>query len=206
MSDGVTRPIEDRDFAEWHGGCRHALVWLIDVDVPAVREAVAYARARLDGLLYPRYDRVPHVTVAFSGLAPEPGATPADILYGADELASDLGRLEALAAEPFTLRIEGWDTFTTSPHLSVVGLDHLLPLHEALTAQRACGADVYVPHVTVGLYGVEVALSEVKARMAGWSAPPIDVDVTELVLARYDTADSLGPLTPIHRITLTHAP
>ena len=110
MSDGVTRPIEDRDFAEWHGGCRHALVWLIDVDVPAVREAVADARARLDGLLYPRYDRVPHVTVAFSGLAPEPGATPADILYGEAELASDLGRLEALAAEPFTLRIEGWDT------------------------------------------------------------------------------------------------
>ena len=206
MSDGVTRPIEDRDFAEWHGGCRHALVWLIDVDVPAVRDAVASARGRLDGLLYPRYDRAPHVTVAFSGLAPEPGATPADILYGADELAADLERLEALAAEPFTLRIDGWDTFTTSPHLSVVGLDHLLPLHEALTAQRACGADVYVPHVTVGLYGVEVALSEVKARMAGWSAPPIDVDVTELVLARYDTADILGPLTPIHRITLMHAP
>ena len=63
-----------------------------------------------------------------------------------------------------------------------------------------------MPHVTVGLYGVEVALSEVKARMAGWSAPPIDVDVTELVLGRYDTADILGPLTPIHRITLMHAP
>ncbi|HMQ66394.1 MAG TPA: hypothetical protein PJ992_08890, partial [Arachnia sp.] len=102
--------------------------------------------------------------------------------------------------------IDGWDTFTTSPHLSVVGLDHLLPLHEALTAQRACGADVYVPHVTVGLYGVEVALSEVEARMAGWSAPPIDVDVAELVLARYDTADILGPLTPVRRLTLEHAP
>ncbi len=205
MSDGVTRPIEDRDFAEWHGGCRHALVWLIDVDVPAVRDAVASARGRLDGLLYPRYDRAPHVTVAFSGLAPEPGAAPADVLYGDDELTADLERLETLATTPFTLRIDGWDTFTTSPHLSVVGLDHLLPLHEALTAQRACGADAYVPHVTVGLYNVTVPLAEVEARMAGWSAPPIDVDVTELVLGRYDTADILGPLTPMHRLALERA-
>ncbi|MBK7822519.1 MAG: 2'-5' RNA ligase family protein [Tessaracoccus sp.] len=198
----VTTPIEDRDFAEWHGGCRHALVWVIDVDVPAVREAVAEARARLGGLLYPRYDRRPHVTVAFCGLAPEHGATPADLLYGDDERAADLRRLDALGPSPFTLRIDGWDTFTTSPHLSVVGIDYLLPLHEALTAYRPSGADIFVPHVTVGLYGAEVALKEVEARMAGWSAPPIDVDVTELVLARYNTADILGPLTEVSRFRL----
>ncbi|MFT3887966.1 MAG: 2'-5' RNA ligase family protein [Arachnia sp.] len=206
MNDQRTLPIEDRDFPEWHGGCPHALVWLVDVDVPAVRAAIADARARLGDLLYPRYARQPHVTLVFAGLAPAEGAAPGDTIYDEEAFRADLGRLMALSPAPFPLRIDGWGTFTTSPHLTVEGHDALLPLHRALTVGRPCGAPSYVPHVTVGLYGVSVPLAEVAARMAGWAGPSLDLEVAELTLARYDAADIAGPLTPVGRLLLGTEP
>ena len=64
---------EDRDFPEWHGGRRHAYVWALEIPAPDLQECLHAARNRLAGLVLPRYERQPHITVAFAGLDAEPG-------------------------------------------------------------------------------------------------------------------------------------
>lgn len=195
---------EDRDFVDWHGGCRHALVWVADVDTPAVRDAVAAMRERLGGLLLPRYLRQPHITVAFGGLAPEPETRPTGVLYPPELIELHSARVAALGVTPFTVRIGGWDTFTTTPYLRAAA-DELRVLHHALIQERPKSADfapVYVTHVTTGHFGVSVPLDEVRRRMDGFSYPDLEVRVDHLTLARYEAADIAGPLTEVARVDL----
>ena len=43
----ITVPSQIRDFAEWHGGCRHALVWALEISSSEVDELLSAARRRL---------------------------------------------------------------------------------------------------------------------------------------------------------------
>ena len=206
LAEPLTLRNERRDFPEWHRGRPHYLLWAIDTDLAAVRARVVAAQRALDGLLLDGYRRQPHITLALCGF-PARGAEPAVDEFDLAWLQARVAALEAARVAPFTLAIGGLESFSSAPFLHVGGaLAALAALRACLHADAPHPQGEYVPHVTVGLYGVEVALSEVEARMAGWSAPPIDVDVAELVLARYDTADILGPLTPVRRLTLEHAP
>ena len=89
-------------------------------------------RAHADVLL-PRYERRPHVTVAYAGLLPTPGATPAEQFYGPDRLARDILTLRRLAVRPFRVQVGGWGSFPMVPYLSAgapaqpVMSDSLLP-------------------------------------------------------------------------------
>lgn len=197
----ITLPCEDRDFPEWHGGCRHALVWVIELPDPRVQASLEEASGLLGDLLLPRYDRQPHVTVAFVGLAPQPGATPAERVYLAADLDADLARLSLLPPGPVGLRLGGWGSFSTVPYLAARA-EGLAPVREALLLGRP--RDIrYTPHVTLGHYRVAVPIEEVARRLAPWRPVELDHEVTELTLARYDTNDVAGPLTPVGRFGLS---
>lgn len=186
---GNTIACRDEDFADWHGGCRRAAVWAIEADTPSVAAAVAALREQWGALLLPRYHRQPHVTVAYCGPVPEPGATPAEEPYGRHRFEADLARLKATRLEPFAVEINGWGTFPMVPFLAA----HALELHRAnavLTAQAG-----YTPHVTAGHYATAVPIAHVEARVAGWEPPTVAaLAVESLALMTYETHDIAGPL------------
>ena len=188
-------PNVDRDFTEWHGGCSRALVWALDVDTPAVRGHVAEAAARLDGLLLARYARQPHVTLAYAGLVPEPGATPSEPPYGDARRRRDVAMLETSGVRPFQLSIGGWGTFPMAPYLDATAV-------EVARLQTVLASPTDHPHVTLGLYAVEVEMAEVEARMAGFSPPPMTLTVDEVALMSYATDDIAGPLTTVGTLSL----
>lgn len=189
---------QDRDFVEWHGGCTTALVWALDVDTPAMRAQVVAARERMGDLLLPRYRRQPHVTIAFAGLVPEPGATPSGRTYPAAALEADLALLRASGLMPMTARVHGWSTFEMAPYLGV-SAPGAARLRELLWGD----ASGYVPHVTTGFYATDTSEAEVAERMAGWDAPTLTFDIDHLTLFSYETADIAGPLTVHGRLNLS---
>lgn len=191
------RANRDRDFTEWHGGCRRALVWAVDADLPEVRDRIDDARSRLDPLLIGRYQRQPHITIAFAGLEPEPGATPAGRLYHRADAAADAKAISDLALPPFSLTVGGWATFPFAPYMEVAGEGPAL-LRETLGSPTRD----YVPHVTIGLYCVAAELADVEHRMAGFSPPPLEVSVDRVHLFAYETADIAGPLTTVGTLDL----
>lgn len=184
----MTIACEDRDFPEWHGGAPHAYLWGVRAPVD-----LAPAHAALSGYLLPRYDRDPHVTVAFCGLSSQ---------FGPEVLDDDLRRLEGLAEGPVTVHPDGWATFLPSPMLRVRS-DWLTRAHLALSEGKPDRIpEPYTPHVTIGFYGGEFPLEEPLARLATL-AQPEPWTVTELELLRYDTHDIAGPLTTVGAWNLT---
>ena len=194
----ITVPSQIRDFAEWHGGCRHALVWALEISSSEVDELLSAARRRLDGLLLPRYERQPHVTSAYAGLEPRQGATPSGHLYPPELLERDLEALRHLIPHRVELSVTGWGSFSMAPYLGVEGTG-VTELHEALAAP----GERYVPHVTIGLYGVAEHIDLVAERMTGWPAAAVQVEVGAASLLRYETADIAGPLSTVGRLDLT---
>ena len=205
-TEGVVAPpsstvaCEDRDFPEWHGGCRHALVWAVDADIEGVREAVRDARDRLATVLLPRYRRQPHITLAYAGVVARPGARPVDEPYSRRRLHDDLARLGALAQRPFEVVIGGWGTFPMVPYLQA-SAPELAAANAALLAGSPY-AGGYVPHVTVGHYSVSRPLSEITRHIDGWAPPAAVVEVREWALLAYETHDIAGPLTTVGRLSL----
>lgn len=194
----ITVPSQIRDFPEWHGGCRHALVWALEVDTVAVRALVEQGRERLAGIVAPRYGRQPHVTLAYAGLEPLEGATPGGHLYRDDDLAADLAALRAASAGPLELTISGWGSFSMAPYLAVD-----CPTLPQLAAGLAGASPDYVPHVTLGLYSVAVPIADVAGRLADWPASGLRLTVGAASLLSYETADIAGPLTTVGRLDLT---
>lgn len=201
-SNQRTVACEDRDFVEWHGGCRHALVWAVEADTDGVRTAVESARAHWGDVLLPRHERQPHVTLAYAGPVPTPGARPVDDPYTPERLAADLARLRAVALRPFTIALGRWGTFPMVPFLHVDA-----PELTALNAALMAGSDYaggYVPHVTIGHYGVSAPIALVTERASGWAEPSVEpIEVMALSLLAYETHDIAGPLTVVGRLSLT---
>ncbi|MFD0867498.1 2'-5' RNA ligase family protein, partial [Tessaracoccus lubricantis] len=148
-------------------------------------------------VLLPRYDRQPHVTVGYGGPVPKAGAAPEDPPYTPERIAAARATIRGLGIEPFRLAIGGWGTFRMTPYLCVEA-PVLDALADALGENRR---RPYVPHVTIGHYGVEVPLDEVAARAAAWCPPSIEpITVTGVTLLRYDAADIAGPLTAVETV------
>lgn len=188
---------QDRDFPEWHGGRRHAYVWALELPEPDVRECLAEARSRLSGLLLPRYERQPHVTIAFAGLAAEPG----HVGYDDTTLAADLARLAPLAQGPVEVRATGWGSFPMVPYLAVES-PWLDGAHRVLDGGVGAAHDMsYVPHVTVGHWSGEWVRGDVLDRLDG-PVPEQAWTVPEMSLLRYETHDIAGPLEPVGRLNL----
>lgn len=185
----MTLACEDRDFPEWHRGIPRAYLWgaLAPVDI-------APARAALAGLLLPRYERQPHVTVAYCGLEGRD--------FDDERLRLDLERLAPLARGPVAVRPRGWASFTPSPMLELDG-GWLAQAHLALSEGLPDRIpSPYRPHVTVGFYSVEVPLDVPLGRLSDVPVPASWV-VPTLQLLSYDTHDIAGPLTVVGELDLT---
>ncbi|RMB61867.1 2'-5' RNA ligase family protein [Tessaracoccus antarcticus] len=189
---------QDRDFPEWHGGRTHALVWALELRQPDVGDVVTSARARLDGLLLPRYERQPHVTVAFGGLAGDDGLAG----YGGERLANDLSSLRPLLEGPLEVSATGWGSFPMVPYLAVES-PWLPRAHQLLDHGATEHGMTYLPHVTLGHWAGEWRRDDVLDRLDA-PLPTRSWSVGELSLLRYETHDIAGRLEPVGRLDLTH--
>lgn len=187
---GNTVATDDRDFPEWHGGIPHAYVWGFLLDCP-----VAAAREALGEVLLPRYERQPHLTVAYAGLAGRE--------FDAARLDADLAALRPLCRGPVELSALSWSSFAAAPMLEISATwPHAA--HRALAAGLPWRLlEPYVPHVTVGFYRTEVPLAEPLAALAPVPVPPRGWQPECLQLLRYDTSDIAGPLTVVGELDLT---
>ncbi len=190
---------EDRDFPEWHGGRSHALVWALLLDEPGVAQCIAAARQRLGALILPRYERQPHVTVAFAGLAAEPGLPG----YDSQDLDADLAVIRTLLDGPVTVRPAGWGSFPMVPYLAVES-DWL---HRARGALDRDAVELhqlpYVPHMTLGHWSGRWKRESVLERLDA-PTPRRGWQVHSLSLLRYETSDIAGGLTPVGSLDLAH--
>lgn len=183
-----TQACEDRNFVEWHGGCSWCAVWVLRVDVQSVDAWVALARDRLAPWLLPRYERQPHITLAYRGLMPAE--------FVAVQLHADVLALQQAQLRPFAVRIEGAGSFSTVPYFGVEASAMLQRAHVALVAREPYPDWQYVPHVTLGHYGCQVPLETVMPALQIVSAGIHEwVDVDALWLARYRTDDIAGSLS-----------
>lgn len=171
---------EDRDHPEWHRGIDRAYLWgfLVDMDL-------APARAALAGLLLPRYERQPHVTLAYCGLA--------EMEFDDARLAADLARLRRAADGPVGLRPVGWGSFLGSPMLEVTG-DWLQGAHALLAGEdEVRRLRPYRPHITLGFYSGRWPVARVLDALAA-VPPPGGWHVEQLHLLSYATRDIAGEL------------
>ena len=189
---------QDRDFPEWHGGRTHALVWALLLEEPDVQQCVADARVRLEGLLLPRYERQPHVTVAFAGLVAEPDLPG----YTGEHLATDLATITPLLEGPVEIRATGWGGFPMVPYLAVES-GWLHRAHAALEPNAvALHQMTYVPHVTLGHWCGQWPRWSVLERLDA-PLPERTWQVPRLSLLRYKTHDISGPLERVGSLDLT---
>lgn len=193
-----TLACEDRDFPEWHGGRSQALVWAVEIDDPDLDDVVTAARHRCADYLFPAYERRPHVTLTFAGLAAAPG------LPGYDDAAleADLALLRSVVpGTPVSLRVSGWDSFAMVPYLAIEG-PWLHTAHEMVRHRTTDGHPMdYRPHVTVGHYRGRWPLDEVLTALRA-PLPALEWSVGELSLLSYETHRFAGPLTRVGALDL----
>jgi len=190
-----------RDFPEWHLGRPAYALWALDVDTPAVSQAVAVAARHLDGLLLDGYHRQAHITLALGGF-PTPTPTHPDD-YGPADFEAHFEALQALGLAPFEIDIGGLASFTSAPFLHVSDPDGGIGrLHQALGGERPEGR--YIPHVTVGLYSGAWPTAEVLPRLHTLAAlPPVRCRIERVSLMRYAATEIGGPLVTLADHDLT---
>ena len=194
-TDTHSQPCEDRDFADWHQGCPWCAVWVVQIDSDAVDATIQAARHALGAALLARYERQPHLTVAYRGLCDEMAHVAAE--FGPAQLRADLATLQALAQPPFAVQLQGVGSFTTVPYLGMTqGADTLARLHDALVPWPPAPGWHYVPHVTLGHYAQALPLlwAVEQLQAVGVGQPQLPITVQQLALVRYASHDIAGPL------------
>lgn len=184
-----------RDFHEWHLGRPRYAVWAIALDAGPWDERIAAAAGALDGLLLADYRRQLHITLHACGF-PAPKAFHNDD-YLSTQFKAQCEALKCLALRPFDLHIGGAGSFATAPYLEVHDGEESLPrLRDALSVGGNEYRDTeYVPHVTVGLYGVAHPAPDVARRLEPLrNAQLLPLRVRRLALMTYDSRVIGGPL------------
>lgn len=190
-----TQACEDRDFAEWHRGCPWCAVWVLRAEIPQVQQWVGTARAAIQPWLLPRYQRQPHITLAYRGLMADQQAH-AHAEFGRGQWLQDVQTLQAAQVQPFAIQLGGMGSFSTVPYIAVAANAALQHLHGVLTTHVAEPDWQYVPHVTLGHYGVQLPMQQVMATLQASRVADdlLELEVNALWLARYRTEDIAGPL------------
>jgi len=200
-----------RDFAEWHLGRPHYLLWAIDVDTPQVRQRVLAAQGQLSGLLLDDYSRQPHVTLSLCGF-PSTAPCHADD-FGAAALHGQVARLQHESPRPFEIRIGSLNSFASAPYLEVDDAGaHIARLRACLApGERKHPDGSYTPHVTVGLYADAWPTRDIHDRLCRFAGgAPLDLRIERISLFGYRSAEIGGALTRfadydfVHRVMHWH--
>lgn len=191
-----TQACEDRDFTEWHGGCPWCAVWVIQLVEPSLTARVTQVRAGLQPWLLPRYDRQPHVTVAYRGLMAGSKEHPR-AEFGVAQLQRDVQWLQAAQIAPFELTLGGVASFSTVPYIQAALPQSLAKAHEALAVATQYPDWRYVPHLTLGHYAGAYLMQDVMQTLQACKAGalPWQERIEAIWLARYRSNDIAGPLT-----------
>lgn len=191
-----TQACEDRDFAEWHQGCPWCAVWVVGLEDASVKAHVVALRAVVQPWLLPRYERQPHITLGYRGLMAGPEGHHA-AQFAAPQLAQDIAALQVLALQPFTVHLQGADSFATVPYLAVQASAELQQLHQALMGSARYPDWHYVPHVTLGYYACNTPAAPILHRLhaVAQTLPALVLSVQQLQLVRYQSHDIAGSLT-----------
>jgi 2'-5' RNA ligase len=192
-----TQPTELRDFFEWHQGIKHYGFWAIEIHNQDCLHAIKSSAQSLANNIHPNYLRQAHITLSASGLIDAQHFTN-------DVLQQQIRKLKSANLSYFSLCLSKAHSFTTAPYLSIKDPSSSLEivrklLHSISTGQDACK---YVPHVTLGFYNNAYKTSDILAKISTMSTPNIELPVTEVVFARYNTHEIQGRYEVLHRISL----
>ncbi|WP_262964509.1 2'-5' RNA ligase family protein [Methylobacter psychrophilus] len=200
LESGHTIPNIRRDFREWHLGRSRYAFWAIDLDCSIVCRQVTAAEQHLADFLLDGYDRKPHITLSICGfLIDQPKYTDD---FGTSHFAAHLSALHKVQLQPFQIEIGSLASFSSAPFFHVNDPSNsLYTLRNCLTStgqQNHQGANNYIPHVTVGLYGASWPTKVVNDRLDKF--PQAEVSrclIKHISLMSYSAFDIGGPLTII---------
>lgn len=185
---------QPRDYPEWHRGRSRYGIWIVPIDCPRVLEYVAQVTDQLADLLHPTR-RQPHLTVFVCGFE-QPNRVHDDD-FTADQLARQVAALQSLGSPACSLQLGGPDSFASAAYLRVGDPEgQLSRWRQALgKGGREVRFAPYVPHVTLGLYRRKVNANELRRRLdAVTGTQQVELPVTRLEYASYDSRDMFGPL------------
>ena len=189
----ITTPCEDRDFIEWHQGCPWAAVWVFLADTPQVNKFVEISRKSISSWLLDRYQRQPHITVAYRGLTDT--IHTRHVEFNSEKLISDIHILKKLKLQNIELEINGFGSFDTVPYLSIKKTNQLQKIHNNLNKNLSSNQSQYTPHITIGHYSSQCLTSEVIHHLYNHlKINSFRITTNFLHLVRYKTSDIAGSL------------
>ncbi|MBU3016083.1 2'-5' RNA ligase family protein [Poseidonibacter lekithochrous] len=198
LESNTTYPIQLQDFPTWHKGIKYFGFWAIEVSSSTCEHKIKSYQNHLSSFLHPNYLRQAHITLVASGLL-------SDEYFSEDLLKRQIEKLEISDIKQFSLKLKGWNSFSTCPYLAIEdSFSNLDSVRKVLnnTSEEVDAAD-YTPHVTLGFYNEEYKSLEIVKNISDFSLPDIEFKVEKIVFAQYETKDIQGPYEVLHRIKLS---
>jgi 2'-5' RNA ligase len=197
-----TIPSPVHDYPDWHRGRQDYSVWLIELGGVEVFQKIAAAREHLSDFLIKPCRQQPHITIFVCGFLADTPRYGDD--FSAEQFENHLHLLKEEAGKPFTLEINGLNSFASAPFLEVAdpegGLERVrAPL---LTTGKEIGRSKYIPHVTVGLYSGAFPASVVIEKISSFPKAPCKVKVDQITFASYRAREISGTLTYRYQVDL----
>lgn len=198
----ATNPITAAQVAQWAGGRGHYAVWLAPITSPDVARRMATLQPGLRPWLRQDYLRYPHITLAGCGFPGDPAGE--DDEFTADRLDEQLAALASRPVAPFSVCVEGANSFAATPFLEVADPSGgLMALHLLLDAWHPTGPRTYLPHVTLGHYADRIETAQVAEALLPLRAlPRIEIEVARVTLATYETSAICGQLSEVCSVDL----
>lgn len=185
---------ELRDYPEWHKGRSRYGVWVLQVDNRALLTRIEQARQLLGDWLHPPGARQAHITLFVCGFSAAQAEHDDD--FTDKQLAAQLSALQALNPPRFSLQIGPARSFSSAAYLEVLDTQQqLAPLRQALAGPcQEIRQNVYVPHLTLGLYRQRISRTQIEQRLAQLPSAALELPVRHLHYATYDACAQHGEL------------
>jgi 2'-5' RNA ligase len=192
-----TQPTELRDFFEWHQGIPYYGFWAIEITHPDCLHRIAHCKQLLADKLHPLYSRQAHITLSASGLLSSEH-------FSNELLLQQIKTLKEAKPISFSLSLTEPNTFTTAAYLAIQDpTNSLTKIRDLLQSiSPAEDPDNYIPHATLGFYNHTYRISDLLIQFSQEDFPPLELPVTSIVFARYNTHEIQGRYQVLHRISL----
>lgn len=192
----------------WHAGRSRYAVWLARVTGSEFLARTRLAQQQLEQWILPIAGEQLHLTIFVCGF-PTAGGTMNDDVEP-EALITQANHLAAAAFAPLELQIGPVNSFTSAAFLEVqdplAGLERIrAALGSALEhhGKREVRFSHYIPHITVGMYRLDYAITPIVEALAPLRAlPPLRLRLEALELVDYETDRWDAPLRTLRRVPL----